>query len=79
VAAHLAGVSREAVRTARLLGLGAWQSVVAECGSGNLHLSAPSDDTVLFTTRDASVPAGRLSVIAERAGAAARRWLERVS
>ncbi|HET8634106.1 MAG TPA: hypothetical protein VFL88_08150 [Gemmatimonadales bacterium] len=79
VAAHLAGVSREAVRTARLLGLGGWQSVVAECGSGNLHLSAPSDDTVLLTTRDASVPAGRLAVIAERAGAAARRWLERVS
>jgi hypothetical protein len=25
------------------------------------------------------VPAGRLAVIAERAGAAARRWLERVS
>lgn len=79
VAAHLAGVSREAVRTARLLGLGTWQSVVAECGSGNLHLSAPSDETVLLTTRDASVPAGRLAVIAERAGAAARRWLERVS
>jgi tetratricopeptide (TPR) repeat protein len=79
VAAHLAGVSREAVRTARLLGLGAWQSVVAECGTGNLHLSAPSDETVLLTTRDASVPAGRLAVIAERAGAAARRWLERVS
>jgi tetratricopeptide (TPR) repeat protein len=79
VAAHLAGVSREAVRTARLLDLGAWQSVVAECGAGNLHLSAPTDETVLLTTRDASVPAGRLSVIAERAGAAARRWLERVS
>jgi tetratricopeptide (TPR) repeat protein len=79
VAAHLAGVSREAVRTARLLDLGAWQSVVAECSTGNLHLSAPSDDTVLLTTRDASVPAGRLAVIAERAGAAARRWLERVS
>ena len=79
VAAHLAGVSREAVRTARLLGLGTWQSVVAECGSGNLHLSAPSDETVLLTTRDASVPAGRLAVIAERAGAAARRWLERIS
>ena len=79
VAAHLAGVSREAARTARLLELGTWQSVVAECGSGNLHLSAPSGETVLLTTRDASVPAGRLAVIAERAAAAARRWLERVA
>jgi predicted regulator of Ras-like GTPase activity (Roadblock/LC7/MglB family) len=60
VAAHLAGVSREAVRTARLLGLGAWQSVIAECGAGNLHLCPTSDDTVLLTTSDASIPAGRL-------------------
>jgi tetratricopeptide (TPR) repeat protein len=78
-AAHLSGVSREAARTARLLELGAWLSVAAECGTGNLHLSAPSEDTVLLTTRDASVPAARLAVIAERAGAAARRWLERVA
>lgn len=78
-AAHLSGVSREAARTARLLELGAWLSVAAECGTGNLHLSAPSADTVLLTTRDASVPAARLAVIAERAGAAARRWLERVA
>lgn len=79
VAAHLAGVSREAVRTARLLELGTWQSVTAECRTANLHLSAPSDDTVLLTTRDASVPAGRLAVIAERASAAARQWLERAT
>lgn len=77
VAAHLAGVSREAARTARLLDLGEWQSVVAECGSGNLHLSAPAPETVLLTTRDASVPAARLGVIAARAAQAARRWLER--
>lgn len=77
VAAHLSGVSREAARTARLLDLGAWTSVVAECGASNLHLNAPSDDTILLTTRDASVPAGRLAVIADRAATAARRWLER--
>jgi len=79
VAAHLAGVSREAVRTARLLELGAWQSVTAECRTANLHLSAPSEDTVLLTTRDAGVPAGRLAVIAERAATAARQWLERAT
>jgi hypothetical protein len=78
VAAHLAGVSREAARTARLLDLGGWQSVVAECPAGNIHLSAPTAQTILLTRRDASVPAGRLAVIADHAAAAARRWLERV-
>jgi predicted regulator of Ras-like GTPase activity (Roadblock/LC7/MglB family) len=79
VAAHLSGVSREAARAARLLDLGTWQRLSAECGPGNLHLAAPSPDTVLLAARDASVTAGRLAVIADRAAAAARRWLERVS
>jgi tetratricopeptide (TPR) repeat protein len=79
VAAHLAGVSREASRAARLLSLGAWQSVSVESADGNLHLTAPTDTTVLLTVRDASVPAGRLAILAERAGEAARRWLERLA
>jgi len=76
-AAHMAGVSREAARAARLLELGAWLSVTAECLDGNLHLSAPSADSVLLAVRDASIPAARLALLAERAGDAARRWLER--
>ena len=78
VAAHLAGVSREASRAARLLSLGAWQSVSVESGDGNLHLTPPSSATVLLTVRDASVPAGRLAILAERAAESARRWLERL-
>jgi tetratricopeptide (TPR) repeat protein len=76
VAAHLAGVSREASRAARLLGLGAWQSVAVECEDGNAHLVAPTADTILLTVRDVSVPAGRLAIVADRAAQAARRWLE---
>ena len=79
VSAHLAGVSRESARAARLLELGTWQSLAVECGDGNLHLSAPSAETVLLTVRDASVPAGRLAILADRAGQAARRWLERLA
>ena len=75
VAAHLAGVSREAARTARLLELGSWSSVSAECADGNLHLCAPTPDAVLLTVRDTSIPAGRLGLLADRASAAARRWL----
>lgn len=79
VAAHLAGVSREAARASRLLSLGAWQSVAVECPDGNLHLTPPTDSTVLLTVRDAGVPAGRLALLAERAAHAARRWLERLA
>lgn len=79
VAAHLAGVSREAARTARLLELGSWLSVSAECADGNLHLVPPSEDTVVLIVRDASVPAGRLAILAERAGHAARRWLQEIA
>jgi predicted regulator of Ras-like GTPase activity (Roadblock/LC7/MglB family) len=79
VAAHLAGVSREAARAARLLGLGEWESVGVECEDGNAHLVAPTPDTVLLTVRDVSVPAGRLGLVADRAAQAARRWLERLA
>ncbi|HEU4698077.1 MAG TPA: tetratricopeptide repeat protein [Gemmatimonadales bacterium] len=78
VAAQLAGVSREASRAARILGLGDWVSVSAESADGSLHLSAPTAESVLLLLRGPGVPAGRLAVLAERAGAAARRWLEQL-
>jgi tetratricopeptide (TPR) repeat protein len=78
-APHLAGVSGVAPRAARLLGLGAWQSVAVECADGNAHLVAPTADTVLLTVRDVSVPAGRLAIVADRAAQAARRWLAGLS
>ena len=38
VAAYLAGVSQEAARTAKLLGLGAWTGLSAEGEHGNVHV-----------------------------------------
>jgi tetratricopeptide (TPR) repeat protein len=76
VAAQLAGVSRDAARAARLLGLGEWRALASESPDGSLYLLAPTADTVLLTLRDASVPVGRLALLAERAAGAARRWLE---
>jgi predicted regulator of Ras-like GTPase activity (Roadblock/LC7/MglB family) len=77
VAALLAGVSKEAARTTRLLALGDWRGLAVECGDGNLFLSAPSDSTLLLTVRGLDVPMGRVARFAERASAAARTWLER--
>ena len=76
VAAYLAGVSQEAARTAKLLGLGAWTGLAAEGVRGHAYLAQPGPDTLLLLVRDRGVPMGRLAIIAERAAQAARRWLE---
>ena len=76
VAAYLAGVSLEAGRTAKLLGLGRWTGVAAEGLHGHVHLTPPAGDALLLVVRDRAVPMGRLAIIAQRAAGAARRWLE---
>lgn len=76
VAAHLAGVSQEAERSARLLELGEWQWLIAEGVDGNLYLTKPTSDTRLVIVRDRSVPPGRLAFLAAKANEAACRWLE---
>ena len=76
VAAYLAGVSLEAGRTAKLLGLGVWSGLAAEGQLGHVHLAQPGPDALLLVVRDRSVPMGRLAIIARRAAMAARRWLE---
>lgn len=75
VAAYLAGVSQEAARTAKLLGLGAWTGLAAEGRAGGAHLVQPSAEALLLVVRDRAVPMGRLAVLAQRAAQAARRWL----
>lgn len=76
VAAELAGVSKEASRTSRLLGLGSWQSIAVESPEGNLYLVPPTADTLLLTVRDPSLPMARLGLIADRAAREAKAWLE---
>ena len=76
VAAQLAGVSREAARATRILGLGPWQSIAVESSDGHLFLAAPTAETVLLTARDHSLPLARVGMLADRASRAARAWLE---
>ncbi len=76
VAAYLAGVSQEAARTVKLLGLGKWTGLAAEGHLGHVHLAPPTSDALLLVVRDRAVPMGRLAIIAQRAALAARRWLE---
>src|SRR5207249_2782794 len=76
VAAYLAGVSQEAARTVKLLGLGRWTGLAAEGSLGHVHLAPPTGEALLLVVRDRAVPMGRLAIIAQRAALAARRWLE---
>jgi len=76
VAAYLAGVSQEAGRTAKLLGLGSWTGLAAEGQHGHAHLTPPTGSALLLVVRGRAVPMGRLAIIAQRAAVAARRWLE---
>jgi tetratricopeptide (TPR) repeat protein len=77
-AAQLAGVAREAERTARLLELGAWRNVAVESLDGHLLVTAPAAGALLLTARGPEVPMGRVARFAERASSAARAWLDRV-
>ena len=79
IAARLAGVSREASRAAVLLDLGYWQAIQVEGSSAQMVLTEPAKDVVLVIQRPADTPSGRLPLVADRAGALARRWLERVT
>lgn len=75
-AARVAGLVNEAERTARLVGLGDWEWLVAESADQNVHVTQPTDETCLVAMRDRSVPPGRLAFLAQKANDAARRWLE---
>jgi tetratricopeptide (TPR) repeat protein len=77
VAAYLAGVSQEAARTAKLLGLGAWMGLSAEGQNGNVHLGHPTSDSLLLVVRERGMPLGRLAILAQRATLMARNWLEK--
>lgn len=79
VAAELAGVSREAARSARLLDLGDWRALMVECTGVRLQLLPPTEESLLLVCVDPDLPAGRAALLTERTAIAARRWLERIA
>ncbi len=75
-AAALAGVSGEAGRTATYLGVGPWTAIVAEAELSNVILAPVGEGALLMLRRERSTPVGLAARIADRARAAAARWLE---
>ena len=75
VGAQLSGVSDEAARAMRHLGLGAWRHIAFEAQAASVAM-APSGSGVLLIAAPRSVPLGLMRRILERALERAKRWLE---
>ena len=72
----VSGISLEATRAMRHLGLGEWRAIVCECAEANLALAPADDGDVVLVAAAPSVPAGfvrRLLNLASRRALAWRR------
>ncbi len=76
-AASLAACAYEASRAAELLELGDWTHLTIEGRELGVCLVRPTADTSLLAAMNAGLPAGQLTLFADRAAKAARIWLER--
>jgi predicted regulator of Ras-like GTPase activity (Roadblock/LC7/MglB family) len=75
IGAQLTGVSEEAARAMRHLGLGRWKQIVFEAEAASVAM-APSGDGVLLVAAPRTVPLGYVRRLLERSVERATRWLE---
>jgi Flp pilus assembly protein TadD/predicted regulator of Ras-like GTPase activity (Roadblock/LC7/MglB family) len=75
IGAQLSGVSDEASRAMRHLGLGAWRQIVFETEAASVAM-APSKDGVLLVAAARPIPLGFVRRVLERALHRAVAWLE---
>ena len=74
IGAQLSGVSDEAGRAMRHLGLGAWRQIVFETEAASVAM-APSSDGVLLVAAARPIPLGFVRRVLERALERANSWL----
>jgi predicted regulator of Ras-like GTPase activity (Roadblock/LC7/MglB family) len=79
IAAELAGVSSEAERAMRHLGLGAWTSLLVEADDAIVGMTPAPNGSLLVVTASRKTPVGLVRLLLDRALARARDWLVRVS
>ena len=79
IAAELAGVSSEAERAMRHLGLGAWTSLLVEADEAIVAMTPAPNGSLLVVTAPRKTPVGLVRLLLDRALARARDWLVRVS
>lgn len=73
--AQLSGVSEEASRAMRHLGLGSWRQIVFEAEAASVAM-APSGEGILLVAAPRTVPLGFVRRLLERSAERARRWIE---
>jgi tetratricopeptide (TPR) repeat protein len=76
LAPALAGLSRDAERTTRLLGLGPWSRISLGSASLGLEIRSPTVDSLLVLTRPEDIAPGDLGTEADLLSADVRHWLE---
>src|SRR5687768_11686300 len=79
VAAELAGVSSEAERAMRHLGLGAWTSLLVEADDAVVAMTPAPMGSLMVVAASRQTPVGLVRVLLDRALTRARDWLARVS
>jgi predicted regulator of Ras-like GTPase activity (Roadblock/LC7/MglB family) len=79
IAAELAGVSGEAERAMRHLGLGAWTSLLVEADDAIVAMTPAPHGSLLVVTASRKTPVGLVRLLLDRALVRARDWLARVS
>ncbi len=79
VAAELAGVSSEAERAMRHLGLGAWTSLLVEADQSVVAMTPAPLGSLVVVAASRQTPVGLVRLLLDRALTRARDWLARVS
>lgn len=79
VAAELAGVSSEAERAMRHLGLGAWTSLLVEADQSVVAMTPAPMGSLMVVAASRQTPVGLVRLLLDRALTRARDWLARVS
>jgi predicted regulator of Ras-like GTPase activity (Roadblock/LC7/MglB family) len=79
VAAELAGVSSEAERAMRHLGLGAWTSLLVEADQSVVAMTPAPLGSLVVVATSRQTPVGLVRLLLDRALTRARDWLARVS
>jgi predicted regulator of Ras-like GTPase activity (Roadblock/LC7/MglB family) len=79
IAFALAGVSMEATRAMRHLGLGEWRAIICECTDANLALAPADDGGVVLVAAAPSVPSGFVRRLLDMASRRALAWRREVA
>jgi len=79
VGAELAGVSSEAERAMRHLGLGTWTSLLVEADDAVVAMTPAPLGSLLVVSASRQTPVGLVRLLLDRALTRARDWLARVS